>query len=245
MLETMGVDHVVSVDLHSAQIEGFFKPQIPQTLGEPIVVEPHSAAVNRAAKFRYTLSRTIDEFVPLAFVIRKHHLDKHQPGELVGDVNGKDSIVVDTLVGTTEKVLKTNGAKTVSAFAVHARYSADVSLVPSSLIVALQTLENCKELDNLVTTNTIPMHFKANEQSSKIVTLSVAPFVAEVISCIHTKSSIIQVEPLYEEGKKEFQPQRKNFERRCIHISKESKSYCKSGGALQRYRRLSCLKKES
>ncbi|KAI9906183.1 hypothetical protein PsorP6_016412 [Peronosclerospora sorghi] len=126
-----------------------------QTLGEPIVVAPHSAAVNRAAKFRYTLSRTIDEFVPLAFVIRKNQLDKHQPGELVGDVNGKDCIVVDTL--------------------------------------ALQTLENCKVLDKFVTTNTIPMHFKANEQSSKIVTLSVAPFIAEVISCIHTKTSILQV----------------------------------------------------
>ncbi|KAI9909861.1 hypothetical protein PsorP6_010012 [Peronosclerospora sorghi] len=141
MLETMGVDHVVSVVLHSAQIEGSFKPQIPQTLGEPIVVAPHSAAVNREANFRYTLSRTIDEFVPLEFVIRKHQLDKHQPGELVSDVNGKDCIVVNTLVGTgatlvkTAKVLKANGAKTVSAFAVHARYSADVSLVPSSVIV--------------------------------------------------------------------------------------------------------------
>ncbi|KAI9909830.1 hypothetical protein PsorP6_010251 [Peronosclerospora sorghi] len=196
----MGVDHVVSVYLHSAQIEGFFKTQIlvdnleafpigavyfsEQTLGEPIVVAPRSAAVNRAAKFRDTLC-----FLPLAFMIRKHQLDKHQPGELVGDVNGKDCIVVDTLVDTsatlvkTAKVLKANGTKTVSAFAVHARYSAD----------DLQTLENCKELDKLVTTNTIPMHFKANEQSSKIVTLSVAPFIAEVISCIHTKSSILQV----------------------------------------------------
>ncbi|KAI9914433.1 hypothetical protein PsorP6_006986 [Peronosclerospora sorghi] len=205
ILETMGVDHVVSVDLHSAQSEGFVKPQIPvdnieaftvgavyvseKTLGEPIVVAPHSAAVNRAAKFRDTLSRTIDEFVLLSFVIRKHQLDKHQPGELVGDVNGKDCIVVDTLVDTgatlvkTANVLKVNGAKTVSAFAVHARYSAD----------ALQTLKNCKEMDKLVTTNIIPMHFKANEQSSKIVTLSVAPFITEVISCIHTKSSIIQV----------------------------------------------------
>ncbi|KAI9921109.1 hypothetical protein PsorP6_002382 [Peronosclerospora sorghi] len=164
MLETMGVDHVVSVDLHSAQIEGLFKPQILQTLGEPIVVAPHSAAVSRAAKFRYNLSHTIDEFVPLAFVIRKHQLDKHHPGELPGELVGyvNDCIVVDTLVGTgatlvkTAKVLKANGAKTVSAFAVHARYSADVSLVPSSVIVALQTLENCKELDKLVTTNTIP-----------------------------------------------------------------------------------------
>lgn len=103
-----------------------------QGLDDPIVVAPHSAAVNRAAMFRDTLSRTIDEFVPLAFVIRKHQLDEDQPGELVGDVKGKDCIVVDTLVDTgstlvkTAKVLKANGAKTVSAFAVHARYSAHV-----------------------------------------------------------------------------------------------------------------------
>ncbi|CAH0490021.1 unnamed protein product [Peronospora farinosa] len=205
MLETMGVDHVVSVDLHSAQIEGFFKPQVPvdnlqafpvgavyfseQNLGDPIVVAPHSAAVNRAVMFRDTLSRTIDEFVPLAFVIRKHQLNEDQPGELVGDVKGKDCIVVDTLVDTgstlvkTAKVLKANGAKTVSAFAVHARYSAH----------AMETLQNCKELDKLVTTNTIALHNNLDEVSPKIVTLSVAPFIAEVISCIHMKSSIIQV----------------------------------------------------
>ncbi|KAL7679683.1 putative ribose-phosphate pyrophosphokinase, phosphoribosyltransferase [Plasmopara halstedii] len=205
MLETMGVDHVVSVDLHSAQIEGFFKPQIPvdnlqafpvgavyfseQSLGDPIVVAPHSAAVNRAAMFRDTLSRTVDEFVPLAFVIRKHQLDEDQPGELVGDVNGKDCIIVDNLVDTgstlvkTAKVLKANGAKTVSAFAVHARYSAH----------AMETLQNCSELDKLVTTNTIPVPVKSKGVAPKIVTLSVAPFIAEVISCIHMKSSIIQV----------------------------------------------------
>jgi ribose-phosphate pyrophosphokinase len=57
----------------------------------------------------------------------------------------------------------------------------------------MQTLENCKELDKLVTTNTIPVHMSSDEVSPKIVTLSVAPFIAEVISCIHTKSSIIQV----------------------------------------------------
>ncbi|RLN52208.1 hypothetical protein BBJ29_000775 [Phytophthora kernoviae] len=205
MLETMGVDHVVTVDLHSAQIEGFFKPQIPvdnlqafpvgavyfseQDLGDPIVVAPHSAAVYRASLFRDILSRTLDESVPLAFVIRKHQIKKDLPPELMGNVEGKDCIIVDTLVDTgstlvkTAKVLKDNGAKTVSAFCVHARYSSN----------AMKTLENCKELDRLVTTNTIPVHMEDDKVSPKIVTLSVAPFIAEVISCIHTKGSIIQV----------------------------------------------------
>ncbi|KAI9907569.1 hypothetical protein PsorP6_003992 [Peronosclerospora sorghi] len=138
-----------------------------QTLGEPIVVAPHSAAVNRAAKFRDTYFIAYNRRVcAIGTSISLANCD----------VNGKDCIVVDTLVGAgatllkTAKVLKAISAKTVSAFAVHARYSDDVSLVPSSVIVDLQTLENCKDLDKLVTTNTIPMHFKANEQSSKIVT---------------------------------------------------------------------------
>lgn len=58
---------------------------------------------------------------------------------------------------------------------------------------AATKIEECEELDLLVTTNTIPTHMESREKSSKIVTLSVAPFIAEVISCIHTKSSIIQV----------------------------------------------------
>lgn len=54
-------------------------------------------------------------------------------------------------------------------------------------------IEACEELDLLVTTNTIPTHMESREKSSKIVTLSVAPFIAEVISCIHSKGSIIQI----------------------------------------------------
>ncbi|GAB9471996.1 Dead/deah box RNA helicase [Globisporangium polare] len=202
MLEVMGVDHVVTVDLHSAQVEGFFKPQIPvdnlqafpvgsiyfseMQLTNPIVIAPHSSAVNRAVLFRDILSRSIDEAVPLAFVVRKHQIDKSRPGELVGDVAGKDCIIVDNLVDTgstltkTAKVLKSNGAKSVLAFCVHGRFSSE----------AIKKIEECQELDLLVTTNTIPTKM---EKSSKIVTLSVAPFIAEVISCIHTKSSIIQV----------------------------------------------------
>ncbi|TMW64110.1 hypothetical protein Poli38472_014227 [Pythium oligandrum] len=205
MLEVMGVDHVVTVDLHSAQIEGFFKPEIPvdnlqaypvgavyfseMHATNPIVIAPHSSAVNRAVLFRDILSRTIDEFVPLAFVVRKHRLDDKLPGELVGEVDGRDCIIIDNLVDTgstlvkTAQVLKSHGAKSVSAFCVHGRFSGE----------AAAKLQECDELDLLVTTNTIPMDKSTRGATSKIVTLSVAPFIAEVISCIHTKSSIIQI----------------------------------------------------
>lgn len=57
----------------------------------------------------------------------------------------------------------------------------------------MQELQDCKELDRLVTTNTIPVDEEQRAACPKITTLSVAPFIAEVISCIHTKGSIIQV----------------------------------------------------
>lgn len=57
----------------------------------------------------------------------------------------------------------------------------------------MQRIQECKELDKLVTTNTIPIDAAQHAASPKITTLSVAPFIAEVISCIHTKGSIIQL----------------------------------------------------
>jgi len=98
-------------------------------LGKPVVVAPHSSAVNRAVMFRDTLSRSRDEFVPIAFVIRKHHIDSSRPGELV----------VDNLVDTgstlvkTAKVLKSQGARSVTAFCVHGRFSKGVRVLPACL----------------------------------------------------------------------------------------------------------------
>ncbi|KAF0688778.1 Aste57867_19652 [Aphanomyces stellatus] len=205
MLEEMGVDHVVTVDLHSSQIEGFFKPEVPvdnlnaapvgsvyfseQQIKNPCVVAPHASAVRRALLFRDTLARTYDDALPMAIIVKKHVLDRSLPGELVGDVTGKDCIVVDNLVDTgstmieVAKLLKSNGAATVSAFCVHGRFSSN----------AVQALNDCNELDLVVTTNTIPCPDALEaEKSAKIVTLSVAPFLAEAISCIHTKGSMSQ-----------------------------------------------------
>lgn len=108
-------------------------------LGNPVVVAPHSSAVNRAVMFRDTLSRSLDSFVPIAFVIRKHHIDKNRPGELVGEVRGMDCIVVDNLVDTgstlvkTAKVLKSQGARSVTAFCVHGRFSEGVRQTNASV----------------------------------------------------------------------------------------------------------------
>ncbi|ETV80966.1 hypothetical protein, variant [Aphanomyces astaci] len=205
MLEEMGVDHVVTVDLHSSQIEGFFKPEVPvdnlnaapvgsvffseQNIKHPCVVAPHASAVRRSLLFRDTLQRTYDTPLPMAIVVKKHILDRSTPGELVGDVEGKDCIVVDNLVDTgstmieVAKLLKSHGAATVSAFCVHGRFSSN----------AIDALNECKELDLIVTTDTIPCPSNVEAQkTSKIVTLSVAPFLAEAISCIHAKGSMSQ-----------------------------------------------------
>ncbi|RHZ02708.1 hypothetical protein DYB37_000258 [Aphanomyces astaci] len=166
MLEEMGVDHVVTVDLHSSQIEGFFKPEVPvdnlnaapvgsvffseQNIKHPCVVAPHASAVRRSLLFRDTLQRTYD--------------------------------TRSTMIEVA-KLLKSHGAATVSAFCVHGRFSSN----------AIDALNECKELDLIVTTDTIPCPSNVEAQkTSKIVTLSVAPFLAEAISCIHAKGSMSQ-----------------------------------------------------
>ncbi|KAL0590013.1 hypothetical protein ABG067_001980 [Albugo candida] len=203
MLQVMGVDHVMTIDLHSAQIEGFFRPTVPvdnlqaypigsyyfaeKQLKNPVVVAPHSSAVNRAVLFSEILSKQTDESIPVAFVIRKHHVVDQSVGELVGNVKGMDAIIVDNLVDTgdtlikTAKVLKQHGARTISAFCVHGRFSAN----------AIEKLTACEELNTIVTTNTIPNSSSdvSAMSSDKIITLSVAPFLAQMITSTHTNES--------------------------------------------------------
>ena len=101
-------------------------------LKNPVVVAPHSSAVNRAVLFSDILSQQTDESIPVAFVIRKHYVLDQPFGELVGNVKGMDAIIVDNLVDTgdtlmkTAKVLKQHGARTISAFCVHGRFSSNV-----------------------------------------------------------------------------------------------------------------------
>jgi ribose-phosphate pyrophosphokinase len=200
LLESMGVDRVVAVDLHCGQIQGFFSPSVPVDnleghivglkyfMGQNLdpentkVVSPDAGGVYRAKQFREGLnSKGLN--AGLAMIIKQRAQDTSITNmDLVGEVNGCDVIMVDDMIdtaGTLTKAaaeLKTMGAKRVFAFATHGLFSGP----------AFDRIEkSC--LEKVVVTNTIPL---AEGAPGKIVQESVAELLAESIARIHLHKSV-------------------------------------------------------
>lgn len=194
MVEAAGVDRILTVDLHADQIQGFFNIPIDNIYAQPvlvadilsknykdvIVVSPDVGGVIRA---RAAAKRINDADLAI--------IDKRRPVpnmvkimNVIGDVDGRTCIIIDDMVDTAgtlcqaAAILKEKGAKKVVAYATHAVLSGD----------AISNIEN-SELDELVTTNTIPLSNNA-VQCSRIRQLSIAPTLAEVIKRISEEESI-------------------------------------------------------
>jgi len=189
MIETAGVDRVVTMDLHAGQIQGFFDIPVDNLYGSiafenyiksknlknPIIASPDIGGVARARYFAARLG--------LEMVIVDKRREKANVAEvmnIIGDVEGKDVIMIDDMVdtaGTMVKAataLKNKGASSVMACATHPVLSGK----------AYENIEN-GELDELIVTNTL-----VSQPSEKISVLSVAPLFAEVIRRVYHNESV-------------------------------------------------------
>eukprot|EP00598_Pedospumella_elongata_P010824 CAMPEP_0184990188 /NCGR_PEP_ID=MMETSP1098-20130426/31349_1 /TAXON_ID=89044 /ORGANISM="Spumella elongata, Strain CCAP 955/1" /LENGTH=394 /DNA_ID=CAMNT_0027515335 /DNA_START=23 /DNA_END=1207 /DNA_ORIENTATION=+ len=202
LLEAMGVDRVVSVDLHCGQIQGFFRPRVPvdnlegftvgvtyfgdmDDLVNPTVVSPDAGGVYRAKQFRDLLARKYGVDSGLAMIIKQrakaNEIDRM---DLVGNVQGSDCILVDDMVDTAGTLCKAvdvlleQGARRVFAFCSHGVLSGPAA----SRIKA-------SKLTELVILDTIPLS-KECEETNKIKQLTVGPLLAQCISNIHNRKSI-------------------------------------------------------
>mmetsp|Transcript_24551 Transcript_24551/g.30012 ORF Transcript_24551/g.30012 Transcript_24551/m.30012 type:complete len:368 (-) Transcript_24551:464-1567(-) len=207
MLEAMGVERVISLDLHVGQIEGFFNKvgvdHISATplgalyfsekqLVNPVVVSPDAGGVARAKAFRKMLTskplsgieESVQHSVGFAIIIKQRaEASKISSMDLVGNVDGCDCILADDMIDTAgtlckaAALLKEMGARRVFAFATHGLFSGP----------AQQRLRE-SVIEEVVVTNSVPL--PGDFKLDKVKRLSVAPLLAQVIRCLHNEESL-------------------------------------------------------
>lgn len=195
LITTAGADRVLTMDLHAAQIQGFFNIPVDHLLGQPIlsnyfkeefssekddtvVVSPDLGSVTRARKF----ADNID--VPIAIV------DKRRPKpnvsevmNIIGDIEGKNVILVDDMIDTAGTIvngaeaLRARGAKKVCACCTHPVLSGP----------AIERIQNSC-IEELVVLDTVPL--SEEKKLNKIKILSAADLFAEAIERIYEDVSV-------------------------------------------------------
>lgn len=192
LLTVAGADRVISMDLHAAQIQGYFNIPVDHLSGVPIladyfkdivdedtvVVSPDLGGVSRARSFANLLD------LPIAIIEkRRPKANVSEVMNVIGDIEGKNVILVDDIIdtaGTITKaasVLKNFGAKKVYACATHGVLSGP----------AIERIE-ASELEKFIISDTIPL--PEEKKIDKIEVVSVAPLFAEAIRRIHENESV-------------------------------------------------------
>jgi ribose-phosphate pyrophosphokinase len=194
MLVAVGVDRVLTMDLHAEQIQGFFKCPVDNVYGSPIlnddivacrydnlmVVSPDIGGVVRAR----AIAKQLDDADLAIIDKRRPRANEAQVMNLIGEVDGRTCLLVDDMVDTAGTLcqaadaLKSRGASKVVAYCTHAVLSGN----------ALNNLGN-SQLDELVVTDTIPLSEEARS-IEKIRQLTTADLLAESIRRVANEESI-------------------------------------------------------
>ena len=190
LIEAAGIDRVATIDLHAGQFQGFFNIPVDNLYGSivfndyikskhfknAIVGSPDIGGIARA--------RSVAKKLGLDIIIvdkRRERANESEVMNIIGDVNGKDVVLVDDIIDTAgtivkaAKALKEKGANSVMACCTHAVLSGE----------AYERIAK-GDLDELVITDTIPL----KKEHEKIKVLSVAPIFAEVIRRVYHNESV-------------------------------------------------------
>ncbi|ODQ81555.1 hypothetical protein BABINDRAFT_165097 [Babjeviella inositovora NRRL Y-12698] len=194
MLTTAGCDHVITMDLHASQIQGFFDVPVDNLYAEPsvvryikdnlnvkesIIISPDAGGAKRAAGLADRLDLNFA-------LIHKERARANEISKmvLVGNVVGKTCIIVDDMADTcgtlakAAEILLDNGANSVIAIVTHGVLSGN----------AINNINNSK-LDRVVCTNTVPFEEKA-KLCPRLDTIDISPVLAEAIRRLHNGESV-------------------------------------------------------
>jgi ribose-phosphate pyrophosphokinase len=190
LLETAGVNRVMTLDLHADQIQGFFNVPVDHLYASSLFVEkikdmnlgylsisaPDMGGSKRAGAY----SRHLQSEMVLSYKLRKKP-NVVEEISMIGEVEGRDVVIIDDMVDTAgtltfaAQMMKDRGAKSIHAFATHAVLSGP----------AYERIEN-SPIEKLVITDSIPLR----KPSPKIEVVSVAKLFADTIDSVYHNESI-------------------------------------------------------
>ena len=197
LFSAAGAKRLVSVDLHSGQIQGFFSGPVDHLTAMPVLVEhmretlpdnlvvvsPDSGRVKVAERYANRLGAGIA-------IVHKRHIPGEKNAvearEIVGDVEGRACVLIDDMIDTAGTIvaaaeaLVAHGASTVCAYATHGLFSEP----------AIDRLKNSR-IDRIVITNTLPL--PSEKAIDKIEVLSVAEVIADAINAVFRDTSVSEI----------------------------------------------------
>ena len=193
-LSSVGVDRVLTVDLHAEQIQGFFDVPVDNVFGSlvllehmkqqqfenPVMVSPDIGGVVRARAMAKLMNDT-----DLAIIDkRRPKANESQVMHIIGDVADRDCIIVDDMIDTggtlckAAEALKKHGARRVFAYATHAVFSGN----------AFENLSNC-DIDEVVVTDSIPLDPRMLE-TGIVTQLTLSGMLSEALRRVSNEESI-------------------------------------------------------
>ncbi|MGA2775611.1 MAG: ribose-phosphate pyrophosphokinase [Candidatus Omnitrophota bacterium] len=193
LLTVAGTNRVLTMDLHAGQIQGFFDIPLDHlfavgvfydyfkklNLKDLVIVSPDVGGIKMARAYAKRIGAS------LAIIDkRRESPDKTEAMHILGEVEGKNAIMVDDLIATGSSLfegvqaLKKAGAKNIYAAISHGVLSGP----------AIERLDKCKDLKELVITDSIPLEGKKQHERLKV--LSIAELMGEAIKRIHNEESI-------------------------------------------------------
>src|ERR671927_263245 len=180
LINTAGADRILTMDLHAAQIQGFF--DIPV---DHLFAAPDTGGAERARAYAKRL--TSDDGSPASLALCDKRREKANVAEVmnvVGDVKGRSCLIVDDMCDTGGSLTKVAAALLKEgAERVHACFTHPVLSGRACELLAESNIER------VVTTNTVPLRDKACREK-KINVLSIAPLLAKAIKSIHEETSV-------------------------------------------------------